>query len=178
MRTAALTSSLALLAASGVHGKKEFASNIPNGASFEDVEALGHVNSSSGGKLNVFGDAFKHAGLIWNQELCRGDADGDGQTNGEELGDPCCVWKKGDYTTFVKGISNPADANSKVDQEILYQWVCGYPSGNGSHASEVGEADDETLASPKSTPVPSLASRSLVSPVAIVLFAVIASVYV
>lgn len=27
-------------------------------------------------------------------ELCRKDSDGDGRTNGEELGDPNCVWRE------------------------------------------------------------------------------------
>jgi dopamine beta-monooxygenase len=29
---------------------------------------------------------------LWTPELCRKDSDGDGKTNGEELGDPKCVW--------------------------------------------------------------------------------------
>ena len=28
----------------------------------------------------------------WTRELCMMDSDGDGRTNGEELGDPRCVW--------------------------------------------------------------------------------------
>ena len=31
----------------------------------------------------------------WNECLCRRDSDGDGLTNGEELGDPNCVWEAG-----------------------------------------------------------------------------------
>ena len=30
----------------------------------------------------------------WTVELCRKDSDGDGKTNGEELGDPDCVWRE------------------------------------------------------------------------------------
>ena len=25
--------------------------------------------------------------------MCEDDADGDGQSNGRELGDPCCLWE-------------------------------------------------------------------------------------
>jgi hypothetical protein len=27
----------------------------------------------------------------WTQTLCLADSDGDGQSNGQELGDPCCT---------------------------------------------------------------------------------------
>ena len=33
----------------------------------------------------------------WTTALCRSDYDGDGKTNGEELGDPFCIWEKGKY---------------------------------------------------------------------------------
>lgn len=33
---------------------------------------------------------------MWTVALCNTDSDGDNRTNGEELGDPECVWKEGD----------------------------------------------------------------------------------
>jgi dopamine beta-monooxygenase len=30
----------------------------------------------------------------WTPELCRKDSDGDGKSNGEELGDPNCEWRE------------------------------------------------------------------------------------
>ena len=33
---------------------------------------------------------------VWDSCLCHYDSDGDGMTNGEELGDPDCVWTTGD----------------------------------------------------------------------------------
>ena len=33
---------------------------------------------------------FKAAGFKWTAELCKKDSDGDGFTNGQELGDPNC----------------------------------------------------------------------------------------
>lgn len=39
--------------------------------------------------------AGQDAGNQWTLELCQRDSDGDGQTNGEELGDPDCIWKPG-----------------------------------------------------------------------------------
>jgi dopamine beta-monooxygenase len=42
--------------------------------------------------LNVFGQALKDNDYKWDMEFCSEDSDGDGFTNGEELGDPCCMW--------------------------------------------------------------------------------------
>ena len=48
---------------------------------------LGHFNCEGGSlPLNVFGVHFMEAGFYWTRELCERDSDGDGQTNGEELG--------------------------------------------------------------------------------------------
>lgn len=32
---------------------------------------------------------------MWTVDLCQKDSDGDGKTNGEELGDPNCTWIAG-----------------------------------------------------------------------------------
>src|SRR5262245_52395491 len=42
--------------------------------------------------FNPFGMAFFGNGTRWNATLAMGDADGDGYTNGEELGDPAGTW--------------------------------------------------------------------------------------
>jgi dopamine beta-monooxygenase len=38
---------------------------------------------------------FAAAGHMWTAALCAKDSDGDGATNGVELGDPTCVWTVG-----------------------------------------------------------------------------------
>lgn len=63
----------------------------PNG-NMTAVEAIGHVNPNGGGARNQYGVDFATAGHEWNKQLCQMDSDGDGQTNGFELGDPCCTW--------------------------------------------------------------------------------------
>ncbi|GMF14828.1 unnamed protein product [Phytophthora fragariaefolia] len=69
-----------------------FVARIPNGNGVSGVAALGHVIPSGGGATNAFGQAFETAGHQWTSGLCQADSDGDGATNGEELGDPCCTW--------------------------------------------------------------------------------------
>ena len=39
-----------------------------------------------------FSQAFKNANKAWTTALCQADSDGDGKTNGEELGDKDCKW--------------------------------------------------------------------------------------
>ncbi|CAG2237960.1 Temptin [Mytilus edulis] len=68
---------------------------------------VGHNNPLGGGSRNQFGLDFKTAGLSWTPELCRKDSDGDGRTNGEELGDPECVWKTGSFPSRLSDITHP-----------------------------------------------------------------------
>jgi hypothetical protein len=56
-------------------------------------KGLGHYTCTGGTlPLNAFGQSFKNAGYQWTAALCCEDSDGDGQTNGEELGDPNCMF--------------------------------------------------------------------------------------
>lgn len=73
----------------------EFEAHSINGPAPPQVcKGLGH-NTCDGGNfpLNPFGVDFKLEGFKWTEDLCKKDSDGDGLTNGEELGDPCCVWE-------------------------------------------------------------------------------------
>lgn len=56
---------------------------------------------------NTFGTDFASAGFHWTEALCRLDSDGDGATNGQELGDPGCVWKLGQVPQRVHNITHP-----------------------------------------------------------------------
>ena len=56
----------------------------------------------------------------WTEDLCQHDSDGDGFTNGEELGDPCCLFKfqadgvDPDYQALMDGweVTHPGDATA------------------------------------------------------------------
>jgi hypothetical protein len=97
---------------SSVNGHSEYRSLIPNGFNVPGTVGVGHRHIHGGfnpdsppefrtpqNLLNEFGRDFKEAGYVWTQELCLLDSDGDGESNGLELGDPCCEWREGDATT-------------------------------------------------------------------------------
>lgn len=75
---------------------------------------MARINHSN----NDFGEDFLTAGLEWTKELCEADSDGDGLTNGQELGDPCCIWSvnSSDTTSLRRrNLSNPGDSSSTND---------------------------------------------------------------
>jgi len=96
-------------------GLQPYQSNIPNGNNVyvdgEHWPGVGHLRSMGGGERNPFGKDFSQAGRQWTKALCELDSDGDGKTNGAELGDPQCIWKKGDIPQFDKGITHPGFEN-------------------------------------------------------------------
>uniref|UniRef100_A0A2C9M7Z1 Temptin Cys/Cys disulfide domain-containing protein n=1 Tax=Biomphalaria glabrata TaxID=6526 RepID=A0A2C9M7Z1_BIOGL len=85
-----------------VFSYREFLSLLPNGQNVPDPcnpgtvwEGVGHLVKEGKSKRNAFGKDFHKYGKMWSKELCRKDSDGDGKTNGFELGDPDCTWTPG-----------------------------------------------------------------------------------
>ena len=68
--------------------------NIANGEKIPGKPVLGHTSTTYIQDLDVFGEAFRKAGFRWTKEFCQEDSDGDGQSNGHELGDPFCCYIK------------------------------------------------------------------------------------
>ncbi len=61
------------------------------------------------------------------------DSDSDGQTNGEELGDPCGDWTEGDTPGRTTDISNPGDStDTSADPNTP---ACGGAGGGGGSTS-------------------------------------------
>ncbi|OWF48547.1 DBH-like monooxygenase protein 1 [Mizuhopecten yessoensis] len=90
-----------------VLGYSTFQTRIPNGGIIRDPcdgetiwQGVGHQAVGGGGPRNPFGLDFYNNEKKWNRTLCEMDSDGDGISNGAELGDPLCVWTPG---------SNPAN---------------------------------------------------------------------
>ncbi|XP_053380250.1 uncharacterized protein LOC123524569 [Mercenaria mercenaria] len=84
---------------------KSLQKRIPNGDhvpnpcnSGELWEGVGHLKPGGYGKRNSFGHDFQRYGKHWSRDFCMLDSDGDGRTNGEELGDPDCEWVAGSGT--------------------------------------------------------------------------------
>ncbi|KAG6623494.1 Cleavage induced conserved protein [Phytophthora cinnamomi] len=102
-----------------------YVTRIPNGANVPGIKALGHVDSTGEESArNVFGIAFEEAGTEWTKELCEADSDEDGQTNGQELGDPCCVWVEGGTPQWTDGVSHPGDSSKTSDSSSWANLDC------------------------------------------------------
>ncbi|KAL4086705.1 hypothetical protein PRIC1_013766 [Phytophthora ramorum] len=110
----------ATLFSSEANASKEFVALIPNGGNVANAPAIGHSdNTGKSSATNAFGNAFADAGKSWTSGLCQADTDGDSQTNGQELGDPCCEWTVGSTPRWTSGVSHPSDA-SKTSNESLW----------------------------------------------------------
>jgi hypothetical protein len=74
----------------------------------------------------------------WAQ-VCAKDSDNDGQTNGQELGDPCCSWAEGTAEPRTAAISNPTDPLSK-SADPSTPACAAPPSDSGGGCAVVGSA--------------------------------------
>ena len=95
----ALVLALASNAFLGADAYPQFRDRIPNAYNVRDSSGnlwpgVGHKNPGGGSWRNVFGQDFFAAGKTWTKELCEKDSDCDGLSNGYELGDPDCTWRK------------------------------------------------------------------------------------
>jgi cysteine-rich repeat protein len=121
---AGLAASLVLLAASAASAN--FPASIPNGYSSPGVGRCGvcHVDPAGGSTRTSFGENFRLGAdgvagnaddHVWNRWLAQRDSDGDGWSNGQELGDPFARWPGLAATSYRSnpgsGSSEPADFN-------------------------------------------------------------------
>jgi hypothetical protein len=90
---------------------------LPNGLGVS-INAYGHRDGSSpnNGNVNAFGTDFNNVGLRWTTSVCQLDSDGDGQSNGLELGDPCCVWLPGASPLQSSDISSPGQSYQRTSR--------------------------------------------------------------
>lgn len=93
-------------------------SMFPNGNSLSCSAC--HVRSSGGGPRTPFGEETRRLvgssrNSFWTASLAALDSDGDGFTNGQELGDPDGTWRQGDAHPSPSEATNPGDASSKPE---------------------------------------------------------------
>jgi len=104
---------LAILGAVSVAEARSFrAGQIPNG--FE-IGCTSCHEGFGGGPRNAFGldveETMVDGNVDW-EAICNLDSDGDGYTNGEELGDPDCAWVEGTPAPSDDFPSNPGESTS------------------------------------------------------------------
>ncbi len=97
------------LATQTMQASSSYVSRIPNGATFSCANC--HVNPAGGGTRTPFGEAFRSNSHLWNAALAALDSDGDGYSNGVELGDPNGTWASGQPNP-PGPVYNPGDATS------------------------------------------------------------------
>lgn len=149
MRNAAtltLATLLGALALTGnAHAKSEYVGYIPNGTVNDCLNC--HPGNDTG-QLNGFGQiSANQAGKPaeqWWAALEGVDSDGDGQTNGQEMGDPCGEWLIGLDPPRTTAISNPGDPGDvSADPDTP---ACGGAGGAGGGAGG-GDPGTTTAAS-------------------------------
>jgi len=113
-----------------LHGYATWRTAIPNGELVPHPcnpnyiwEGVGHLTRGGGGDRNPFGVDFNAEGLEWTEDLCRMDSDGDGKTNGEELGDPDCVWNIGGNPNRSFGLSHPGICDPLNSATCMGKWA-------------------------------------------------------
>lgn len=101
-------------------------------------------------------DHHHHKGPEWSIKYCCKDSDRDGQYNGLELGDPCCVFKKGRKVAVTEGISHPGEAQLKTKNGGCASKpnVCGRAPPSPSPPGPHPHPPPSPPPSPPSPPVP------------------------
>ena len=156
-----------LLAARSTNALSQYKHGVPNGNRIAD-KYFGHTASYLNGENPDFGgDNFGHNGYgrdycaydyEWNLRLCAADSDNDGQTNGLEMGDPCCgfsdfgsEFSTTGFTETSSDLGDPgnADLQSPLSPPLVcedswsddcpdFDWLSPLVSGDGPHPGAEG----------------------------------------
>merc|ERR1711871_1067281 len=133
-----------------VHSYSSYQARIPNGDNVVNHAGVGHVQAAGGGARNSFGSAFANAGRSWTSAFCGADTDGDGKTNGDELGDPCCAGAVTDGSAvtavYTNAVTDPSDSSYTTARTYCGTNTCGCTAytctGSGADAVAVGSGGD------------------------------------
>jgi hypothetical protein len=147
-----VVAAVAAYAAPQAAGYSMYAMRVPNGDKVPGVTALGHLDPVLAGPMNEFGMDMIDADFHWTRDFCMKDSDGDGQTNGQELGDPCCefVYRKNPKVRWTEGVSHPGDATLLSDPKLWEGVVCEETADTAADAAnasvDAGESKTEAPA--------------------------------
>ena len=121
-----------ILGEASVEARSARVGQLPNGSTFGCANC--HVNAGGGGTRNAFGLAVPLNGsgpgatVNWNATIAAADSDGDGVSNGTELGDPdgdgnptagAMVTNPGDATSFPQVVNRAPTLASIEAQSVL-----------------------------------------------------------
>ncbi len=130
-----------LFAATTVQARVTYTQDIPNGMAFECDTC--HTTEPA---LNWFGSdillSYDDEQKVKWARVYDMDSDGDGLTNGVELGDPCGVWTRG-ATPYSEDVSDPGDLESVLSDPDLGDCDPVDPGDSG----DSGDSGDGLLAS-------------------------------
>ena len=107
---------LLFLTLTTVHSKSEYRDKVPNGKNSPgNCYAWGHTNNCGSGQSpgNSQGNGVL-AGATWSTSTCKADPDGDGYTNGEELGDACCYGWTANSVDASKGVASTGASDGRI----------------------------------------------------------------
>lgn len=158
---------LAILSTAQCH--QSYQARIPNGIRVPDPcndaqfwPGVGHQKKAGGGTRNPFGVLIGTLQVQWGKSACQADSDGDGRTNGEELGDPNCQWTIGGNPPALStnlshpGICEPINSQTCCQKQTwlyCHSTVCNNTNSNSTTTAMVstvatnGSDDSTTLIS-------------------------------
>ncbi|XP_046572551.1 MOXD1 homolog 1-like, partial [Haliotis rubra] len=116
--------------------------------SWGDVARRGAPTGVGGGARNTFGQDFADNGKEWTRALCEKDSDGDGLTNGQELGDPNCTWSQGTTNATGSPLSHPGVCDPWNDPKCLARdesWVLPACQDSGFTCSGINDVNVRRL---------------------------------
>jgi hypothetical protein len=136
--TAAAAVGAVLLSMPTVDAYAKYAAVLPNGMDVPGSANIGHLDPAGASGINDFGKGWNKFGKAWTKAYCEADSDGDGFTNGQELGDPCCTWTPAAPGNLITdGISNPGD-KTKTPTNAQLQAKCGAAGGAAAGGGAAG----------------------------------------
>ena len=153
MLLASLTAA-ALLVTLPALAQPDFMMSIPNG--FAHACSTCHDTPVPAAEWNAFGTDIKDTLVDGKPDwasVCEIDSDGDGATNGEELGDSGCTWVMGDENP-VADVFHPGDEDSVPEPDDIVDPWSDEESEEESEPWPDEESEEESEPWPEEAPAP------------------------